>query len=59
MSGKAIFQENKIYIRIILLAAQILLPFGLYLAMQEGNQLLAIVMAVLLGLDMAVLVWLG
>jgi len=59
MSGKAIFQENKIYIRIILLAAQILLPFGLYLAMQEGNQLFAIVMAVLLGLDMAVLVWLG
>ena len=59
MSGKAIFQENKTYIRIILLAAQILLPFGLYLAMQEGNQLLAIVMAVLLGLDMAVLVWLG
>jgi len=59
MSGKAIFQENKTYIRIILLAAQILLPFGLYLAMQEGNQLFAIVMAVLLGLDMAVLVWLG
>lgn len=59
MSVKAIFREKQKFIRIILMASQILLPFVLYTALEWGNRPLAIVSAVLLGLSMAVLVWLG
>jgi len=59
MSGKAIIREKQKSIRIILLASQILLPFVLYTALEWGNHPLAIATAVLLGLSMAVLVWLG
>ena len=59
MSVKAIFREKQKSIRIILMASQILLPFVLYTALEWGNRPLAIATAVLLGLSMAVLVWLG
>ncbi len=42
-----------------LLAIQILLPFGAYLALQAGNKLLAWIIAALFVLSMVVLVWVG
>ena len=42
-----------------LLAALIALPFGLYLSLNSGLAALAYVLAGLLALCMAVLVWLG
>jgi hypothetical protein len=52
-------KKAKLKARILLLALQVLLPFGLYLAMQRGSQSLMIVIAALLGLSMLGLVWLG
>jgi hypothetical protein len=52
-------KKSKLKARILLLALQVLLPFGLYLAMQRGSQSLMIVIAALLGLSMLGLVWLG
>lgn len=46
-------------LRVVLLALTILLPFGLYFAMQAGFQALAVVSFVLLGVCMLALVWLG
>lgn len=46
-------------LRVVLLVLQILLPFGLYLGLQWNSRPLAILMAVLIGLSMAFLVWLG
>jgi len=52
-------EKSKLKARILLLALQVILPFGLYLAMQMGSQALMLVIAALLGLSMLVLVWLG
>lgn len=59
MSETAIKEAKQNTIRIILLVAQILLPFGLYLALEWGNLPLAIVIATLLCVSMAVLVLFG
>jgi len=52
-------ESIKLVLRVILLALHILLPFGLYFAMQAGVQALAVVTAALFGVSMLVLVWLG
>ncbi len=52
-------EKSKLRARILLLALQVLLPFGLYLAMQWGSQPLAVAVSALLGLSMLGLVWLG
>lgn len=46
-------------LRAILLVLQILLPFGLYLGLQWNNHALTVLVAVLIGLSMVFLVWLG
>jgi hypothetical protein len=58
MTGKTM-EKSKLKARILLLALQVLLPFGLYLAMQWGSQPLAVAVSALLGLSMLGLVWLG
>jgi len=52
-------KRTKLKYRILLLALQVLLPFGLYLAMQWGSQPLAVAVSALLGLSMLGLVGLG
>jgi hypothetical protein len=58
MTGKTM-EKSKLKTRILLLALQVLLPFGLYLAMQWGSQPLAVAVSALLGLSMLGLVGLG
>ncbi|MDY6867439.1 MAG: hypothetical protein SVT56_05980 [Chloroflexota bacterium] len=58
MTGKTM-EKSKLKARILLLALQVLLPFGLYFAMQMGSQPLAVIVAALLGMSMLGLVWLG
>lgn len=56
---KAKQKDLRASLRVLLLTLQILLPFGLYLGLQYNSDVLAGVMAVLIGLSMAFLVWLG
>ncbi len=58
MSGSEI-QRLKPKLRVLLLVSQILLPFGLYLAMRMGNQPLAGVISALFAVSMLGLWWLG
>jgi len=52
-------QKNKrASLRLILLVLQILLPFGLYIGLQLNSMPLVVLIAVLIGLSMAFLVWL-
>ena len=49
-------QRNKLDFRTGLLTLQILLPFGLYLSLNAGNHLLAVITAALFGVSMLMLV---
>jgi len=57
--AECVKEHMKPALRLVLLALQILLPFGLFFAMRAGVQALAVVIFVLLGVSMLVLVWLG
>jgi hypothetical protein len=61
MANRVAGQENKpkvsLKMRAILLALQILLPFALYFFMQSGCAAGAYVVAGLIALSMAVLIW--
>lgn len=46
-------------LRVMLLILQILLPFGLYFALENGEPLGSAVIAVLFVLSMGVLIWIG
>ena len=52
-------QSSKLRLRAALMALQILLPFGLYIALQSGASLAGAILAGAFVLSMGVMVWLG
>lgn len=52
-------EKNGLKTKVVLLVIQVVLPFGLYLALKAESGLLAALLAVPLLLSMALLMWLG
>jgi len=58
--GLAAWQKkNRFRLQCIALAASLLAPFGLYWALQNGNDLLAGIFFAVIGLCMAITIWAG